>query len=151
MFKVRVMHKYAHTSLTVAYFAIVLLISQQMEPERLITWDSAFGAAGHHIIKMQHTGRNSTHTFADAVFVSIIVLILVELAEKSRSALHPVHPGHCAVTVLTSTGCTDLTTAAVVQDRPCAPLRPAAPLRVASVGAVHRVLDIGAPRISIVH
>lgn len=90
-------------------------------------------------------------TFADAIFVSVVVLILVELAEKSRSALHPVHAGHRAVAVLPSAGRTDLATAAVIQDGACAPLRPAAALRGASVRAVHRVLDTGSPRLSIAH
>lgn len=55
------------------------------------------------------------------------------------------HAGHRAVAVLPSAGGADLATAAVIQHGPCAALRPAAPLRVASVRAVDGILDAGAP------
>lgn len=93
--------------------------------------------------------RLTLYTFTDAIFIPIIVLILVEVAEESRSALDAVHPGDSAVAVLTPSGGADLAAAAVIQHRPPAAQRRAAQPRVAFVRAVYGVFTPGTPRLGL--
>lgn len=87
--------------------------------------------------------------FADAIFISIIILILVEVAEESRSALDAVHPGHGAVAVLSPSRGAELAASAVIQHRAPAALRRAAQRGVAFIRAADGVFTRGTPRVSV--
>lgn len=83
-------------------------------------------------------------TFANAVLVSVIVLIFVELAEQSWSTLHAVHSRDSAITMLSSARGTDLTATAVIQNRPSAPLS-SAQIHITALWAIHRILGTRPP------
>jgi len=102
----------------------------------------------HNPICLNRCTSRADCTFTDAIFISIIILVLVEVTEESRSALDAVHPGHGAVAVLSPSRSTDLTAPAVIQHRAPAALRRAALRGGASVRAVDGVFTPGTPRVS---
>lgn len=87
-------------------------------------------------------------TFTDPIFVTIIILILVEVTEESRSALYAVHPGHGSIAVFSPSRGADLAAYAVIQHRASAPLRRGAQGCVTILRAVHCIFTTHTPTIS---